>query len=79
MLSLVLLNMVALLLDLFVTPEFKGKGLGKMLLVNSLISLRSMGYDQCILWVSETNPARSLYEKIGFRSVSDMKEIFYYI
>ncbi len=69
----------ALLLDLFVTPEFKGKGLGKMLLVNSLISLRSMGYDQCILWVSETNPARSLYEKIGFRSVSDMKEIFYYI
>ena len=69
----------ALILDFFVTPEFRGKGLGRTLLINSLILLRNLGYERCILWVSESNPVRRLYENIGFDSASDMKEIFYYI
>ena len=69
----------ALILDFFVTPEFRGKGLGRTLLTNSLILLRNLGYERCILWVSESNPVRRLYENIGFDSASDMKEIFYYI
>ena len=69
----------ALILDFFVTPEFRGKGLGRTLLINSLILLRNLGYERCILWVSESNPVRRLYENIGFDSASGMKEIFYYI
>ena len=68
-----------LILDFFVTPEFRGKGLGRTLLINSLILLRNLGYERCILWVSESNPVRRLYENIGFDSASGMKEIFYYI
>lgn len=67
----------ALLVDIFVNRKYQGQGIAKHLLMFSLRELKKLGYEECALWVSSRNPAKKLYEKIGFKETKT-SEIFYY-
>lgn len=51
-----------------VAPDQQGKGLGKILLYDCLLSMRAQGlHNAWFLWTGETTPAAYLYKKIGFQ------------
>ena len=52
-------------------PEARGKGLARILTLNALQTARESGYRIAMLHSSPM--ARSLYEKIGFRQVSEFR------
>ena len=59
-------------LSIAVAPGRRGRGLGKALLEALLAAAREDGFAALSLSVSRTNaPARALYERCGFRIVSD--------
>ncbi len=50
-----------------VHPDFRRRGLGKALVEHSLERSRRLGFDAIMFnLVFESNPARSLYERLGF-------------
>jgi len=54
--------------DVYVSPEFRGKGIGKKLVVESLNRLKVEGVKAVRLTVLiENKPAVKLYEKFGFK------------
>ncbi|QDY80280.1 GNAT family N-acetyltransferase [Streptomyces qinzhouensis] len=54
----------------FVLPEWRGKGIGTALVTHSLGAARKLGFDAMQFnLVRETNPARQLYERLGFEIV----------
>lgn len=67
----------ALLVDIFVVGSHQRKGIARSLLLFSLNALKKLGYEECDLWVSEDNPAKILYQNVGFLK-SKTEEIFYY-
>lgn len=57
----------ALLADIALLPEVRGKGLGAALLARSLRGLLALGYTQSRLWVTDANTAaRALYARFGY-------------
>lgn len=62
-----------------VIPEFRGRGLGRALLLRALTGFRSCGLLRVTLEVTEENqPAVRLYESIGFRAIStSFREVFF--
>ena len=58
--------------DLQVLPEWQGQGVGAFALEQTKQLAISRGYDRLQLRVFAENPAKSLYERSGFRTVSDM-------
>ena len=61
-------------MHLAITPEFRRSGLGKSLLLHALKNLFKIEPDlkEIDLAVTLSNPARYLYESIGFKRVNDM-------
>lgn len=54
----------------FVVAEFRGSGLGRRLVLHSLDEARRVGFDALQFnLVFESNPARRLYEALGFQVV----------
>lgn len=51
-----------------VVPDWRGRRLGAHLVARSLTALQRQGAEQAWLAVGCDNPARSLYERLGFRS-----------
>ena len=50
-----------------VHPDFRGRGLGRMMVLHGLDALRRKGVTSATLFVDESNaPARALYESLGF-------------
>lgn len=66
----------ATLFNLAVDPKYQGKGHGKTLLSNLMMQLREKQIQTLWLEVRESNPARGLYEKIGFNEV-DIRKNYY--
>ena len=53
---------------MYIHPSAQAKGLGSLLMAESLALLRKEGYSQATLWVLTTNnSARSFYESRGWR------------
>jgi ribosomal protein S18 acetylase RimI-like enzyme len=52
--------------ELYVKPEFRGKGLSKQLMTRAIHQLKAEGYPEIRLNVFAGNPAIKLYEKMGF-------------
>ncbi|MBI4557612.1 MAG: GNAT family N-acetyltransferase [Candidatus Hydrogenedentes bacterium] len=57
---------VGFVLQLAVRPEFRRQGIGSLLLRESAEVFRRRGYDRIALGVTRNNPARRLYESLGF-------------
>jgi GNAT superfamily N-acetyltransferase len=55
--------------QIVVSVDKQGMGYGKALLEYTLHKLRDRGFDQITLWAVEGNPAKTLYEKSGFKVV----------
>jgi GNAT superfamily N-acetyltransferase len=54
----------------FVVSEHRGKGMGRALLEHSMGEARRLGFDALLFnLVFESNPARRLYESVGFAVV----------
>ena len=49
-------------------PDHRGQGLATRLITHAARELAAEGYDAIHLAVTETNPARALYERLGFRA-----------
>ncbi len=57
--------------DVFVTPEHRGRGVGKALLAHAAAEVLRRGAPFIELTVRTENPARRLYEGLGFQPVRD--------
>lgn len=54
----------------FVVRGFRGRGIGEALVHHSMAEARRLGFDALQFnLVFESNPARRLYERLGFRAV----------
>ena len=51
-------------------PEHQGRGLATRLVTHAARELAAEGHEAMHLAVTETNPARTLYERLGFRETS---------
>lgn len=60
-----------LLLDIALLPEHRGGGLGGAMM-RDLLALARAGGEMVTLHVERTNPARRLYERLGFEKVEEM-------
>ena len=58
------------IIDIAILPEFRGKGIGTYFL-NGLKEEAHQKAMKLSLYVEKNNPARFLYQKIGFRVVED--------
>jgi GNAT superfamily N-acetyltransferase len=60
----------------WVTQPFRGRGLGRVLVQDSLGAARTAGFDALQFnFVFESNPARRLYEQLGFQVVGRVPEV----
>ena len=66
----------ATLFNIAIVPYHQGNGLGKLLLNELIARLKEKGVQTLWLEVRESNPARFLYEKIGFNEV-DIRKNYY--
>jgi ribosomal protein S18 acetylase RimI-like enzyme len=54
--------------DVIVDPEYRGHGVGRLLLEATLELLKSRGVPRVVLTTAEQNePAQRLFERVGFR------------
>ncbi|GMV92002.1 MAG: hypothetical protein AMXMBFR82_17800 [Candidatus Hydrogenedentota bacterium] len=63
---------VGFVLQLVVVPERQNRGLGSLLIREAAQSFHEAGYCDLALGVTADNPARRLYERLGFRSHRDV-------
>ncbi|WP_017755268.1 GNAT family N-acetyltransferase [Calidifontibacillus oryziterrae] len=60
--------------ELYVLPYYRSRGIGKALMQYALQIFRSQGMKSVQLNVFAGNPARKLYEKLGFTEVTSLLE-----
>lgn len=68
------------LVKIYILPEFKGKGIGKFALQQTINNLRTIGKKNLLLDVIDTNTnSISFYEKMGFKKtgVTTLEEPFF--
>ncbi len=51
--------------DLFVAPEFRSRGIGRMLIGDIVDRAKAKGWSRLYWHTRENNPARSLYDEFG--------------
>ena len=60
----------------FVVPRSRGRGLGEALVHHSVAHAKERGFDAMQFnFVFETNPARRLYERLGFEVVGHVPDV----
>lgn len=60
----------------FVAREHRGRGLGRRLVEHSLVEARRLGFDAMQFnYVFASNPARALYERLGFRVIGEVPDV----
>ncbi|CAH2716940.1 hypothetical protein BACCIP111895_04128 [Neobacillus rhizosphaerae] len=57
------------LLGMALLPEYRGRGIGKALLMEMLRKTKEAGFGGISLSVDPNNPALYLYEKLGFKKI----------
>ena len=57
---------VVVLTAMWVAPEFRGKNIGEQIVLAVIEWAREGGASTLEAWVSENNPARFFYQKVGF-------------
>lgn len=66
------------IVNLFVTPTFRGKGIGSQV-IKGLIESNKTEIDQITLNVLNNNPAKSLYERLGFSFLEQNDKTLTYV
>lgn len=61
--------------SLFVYPQYRKLGIGKELMLAAIEELKNHGFEKVQLNVFAGNPARLLYEELGFKEVSRIMEM----
>lgn len=61
-------------LAMSILPEYRSKGIGTELLTSLLDHLKEKGYKQTSLSVQKNNPAVNLYQKVGYKIISENEE-----
>lgn len=65
------------LVNIAVLPEYRGKGIGKLLLSHSLQKAKELGCENMLLEVRRSNDnAIKLYESFGFIKISERKRYY---
>ena len=64
---------IVMLTAMWVAPEFRGKNIGKQIVRAVIEWAREGGASTLEAWVSENNPARIFYQRIGFEE-TDLTE-----
>jgi GNAT superfamily N-acetyltransferase len=60
----------------FVVSEYRGQGVGEALVSQSMVAAQDLGFDALQFnFVFETNPARRLYERMGFIEVGRVPDV----
>lgn len=60
----------------YLSPRYKGKGIGRQLMERLIEECRAGGYHALIACITEGNEAScSLHEKLGFRKVSHFEKV----
>lgn len=62
------------LFHLYVFPQHRNKGIAKKLMQTAMLDLYNLGIYTVQLNVFAGNPAKNLYKKLGFRTVSTIME-----
>jgi ribosomal protein S18 acetylase RimI-like enzyme len=57
---------LATILFVYTSKNQAGRGMASKLIRNAAYRLNQMGFEEVSLYVSDDNPARSLYENLGF-------------
>ncbi|WP_246865770.1 GNAT family N-acetyltransferase [Croceivirga thetidis] len=63
--------------DLYVTPDFRGLGVGEKLLTIAKSFCSNNGYKGLALETAVDNPAQYLYEKLGWKKDTDFFHYFW--
>ncbi|MEB1808562.1 MAG: GNAT family N-acetyltransferase [Bacillaceae bacterium] len=66
---------VGFIYELYLLPEYRGAGLGKKLIKETVKELKQQGYDEVRLNVYSKNFAKELYEKLGFNELQSIMYI----
>ena len=64
------------LYSIAVDTVFQGRGFVKLLLTDFTEKVRKRGYSYIKLEVAEHNPARHLYEKLGYKQVDTIEDYY---
>jgi len=75
--SSVSLKPFLILNDLYVSTEFRGKGVGEKLLEAAKELCGELGYKGLALETANGNPAQQLYEKLGWQKDTDYLHYFW--
>ena len=68
-------SQVAEIFGFHVKPTQWRQGIGRELMVDTLLELTHLGFSSCVAWVfSDNTPARSFYEQMGFNWDNSRKE-----
>jgi len=65
---------VGFLYELYVFPQYRNHGVGKNLIYHALSHLKNAGMKNVQLNVFAGNPAKGLYENLGFAEVTSLME-----
>lgn len=57
---------------LYIYPNLKGKGYGKILMNTLEQETKQLGYDSIELCVNRGNPTQTFYEKLGYRIITSI-------
>jgi len=68
-------NYTGMILELYVFKPYRNKGIGKQLLTQALHYFKRKGIKRAQLNVFAGNPARKLYERLGFTEISRIMEL----
>ena len=58
-------------LSIALFPQYRGQGIGTALMSRIIEELTAAGYTRISLSVDKDNPARHLYERLGFKIIGD--------
>ena len=55
---------------IYILPEYKGQGIGSLLMGSLVNDLKEKGINSLLVWVLEDNRSRGFYEKMGGQAVA---------
>ncbi|WP_026673808.1 GNAT family N-acetyltransferase [Alkalihalobacterium bogoriense] len=68
-------EITGMIIELYVFPQYRKSGCGTLLMEYALAYFKQCGISKVQLNVFSGNPAKRLYEKLGFQDVSTLMEI----